>query len=158
MLFRSALKAFTKKENVAVFEKAGVFSARELESRYEIAIEDYTTKVMIEGNCALDMARTMIAPVVKAEYRETMDAYVKAREGGIASGTTILHDDIVKLGAGLDAIKLRCSELEAGVAKKDPAAVIAAMTALRTNVDALEGMVADDKWPLPKYREMLFLY
>ncbi len=153
-----ALKAFTKKENVAVFEKAGVFSARELESRYEIAIEDYTTKVMIEGNCALDMARTMIAPVVKAEYRETMDAYVKAREGGIASGTTILHDDIVKLGAGLDAVKLRCSELEAGVAKRDPAAVIAAMTALRTNVDALEGMVADDKWPLPKYREMLFLY
>ncbi len=153
-----ALKAFAVKENVAVFEKAGVFSSRELASRYEIALEDYTTKVVIEGNCALDMARTLIAPAVKAEYREALETLVDANNGGIASGTASVHDDLVKLGTGLDAIKAQCADLEAAIAKTEPAEILATMTALRTTVDNLEKIVADEKWPLPKYREMLFLY
>lgn len=153
-----ALKAFAVKENIAVFEKAGVFNARELASRYEIALEDYTTKVVIEGNCALDMARTLIAPAVKAEYREALATLVDANNGGIASGTASVHDDLVKLGAGLDAIKAQTAELESAIAKGEPAKILAAMTALRTTVDNLEKVVADEKWPLPKYREMLFLY
>ena len=153
-----ALKAFAVKENVAVFEKAGVFSARELASRYEIALEDYTTKVVIEGNCALDIARTLVTPAVKAEYREALAALAEANASGIASGTASVHDDLVKLGAGLDAIKTQCAELEAAISKVEPAEILSAMTALRTTVDNLEKIVADEKWPLPKYREMLFLY
>ena len=153
-----ALKAFAVKENVAVFEKAGVFSARELSSRYEIALEDYTTKVVIEGNCALDIARTLVTPAVKAEYREALAALAEANASGIASGTASVHDDLVKLGAGLDAIKTQCAELEAAISKVEPAEILSAMTALRTTVDNLEKIVADEKWPLPKYREMLFLY
>ncbi len=153
-----ALKAFAVKENVAVFERAGVFSARELASRYEIALEDYTTKVVIEGNCALDIARTLVTPAVKAEYREALAALAEANASGIASGTASVHDDLVKLGAGLDAIKTQCAELEAAISKVEPAEILSAMTALRTTVDNLEKIVADEKWPLPKYREMLFLY
>ena len=153
-----ALKAFAVKENVAVFEKAGVFSARELASRYEIALEDYTTKVVIEGNCALDIARTLVTPAVKAEYREALAALAEANASGIASGTASVHDDLVKLGAGLDAIKTQCAELEAAISKVEPAEILSAMTALRTTVDNLEKIVADEKWLLPKYREMLFLY
>ena len=48
--------------------------------------------------------------------------------------------------------------LAAAAAKKDAAAALAAMADLRQTVDALEGEVADEKWPLPKYREMLFVY
>ena len=153
-----ALKAFVVKENVAIFEKAGVFSARELASRYEIALEDYTTKVVIEGNCALDIARTLVTPAVKVEYREALAALAEANASGIASGTASVHDDLVKLGAGLDAIKTQCAELEAAISKVEPAEILSAMTALRTTVDNLEKIVADEKWPLPKYREMLFLY
>ena len=153
-----ALKALVKPENIRMFEKAGVFSARELASRHEIALEDYRTKVVIEGNCALDMAKTMIMPAVKAEYRETLAAYAEAGKSEIVSGTVALQDDLVKLGSGLDAIRSYCIELEEAIGKGDSQEIIATMTALRAVVDQLEKIVADDKWPLPKYREMLFLY
>ena len=153
-----ALKALVKPENIRMFEKAGVFSARELASRHEIALEDYRTKVVIEGNCALDMAKTLIMPAVKAEYRETLAAYAEAGKSEIVSGTVALQDDLVKLGAGLDAIRSYCIELEEAIGKADSQEIIATMTALRAVVDQLEKIVADDKWPLPKYREMLFLY
>jgi glutamine synthetase len=153
-----ALKAFAVKENIAMFEKAGVFNARELASRYDIALEDYVTKVVIEGNCALDMARTLIAPAVKDEYRHALKTLVNANATGIASGTACIQEDLVKLGTGLDAMKTQCADLEAAIAKSAAADILAAMTALRTTVDNLEKIVADEKWPLPKYREMLFLY
>ena len=153
-----ALKALAKKENVAVFEKAGVFSARELESRLEIALEDYNTKVTIEGNCALDMVRTLVVPAVKTEYAAALDMLGKATAGGVVSGTDAIHEDVVRLGTGLDSIKKQTAALEDAIEKKDAAEILASMVALRTTVDNLEKVVADDKWPLPKYREMLFLY
>ena len=153
-----ALKAFALKENVEMFEKAGVFSARELASREEIASEEYVQKIIIEGNCALDIARTLIAPAAKAEYLETLKACAKADKCSVAAGTSALRDSVIRLGVGLDAIKTQCTDLEDAVEKKDTTAILTAMVALRTTVDNLEKIVADDKWPLPKYREMLFLY
>jgi glutamine synthetase len=108
----SALAALGKKENAALFEKYGVMTARELESRREIALENYTTKVMIEGNAALDLARTMFIPVVKTEYRDTLAAYGESEKHGIASGTASLHEELVTLGAGMDAMRTHCAELE----------------------------------------------
>ncbi len=153
-----ALKAFALKENIEMFEKAGVFSARELASREEIASEEYVQKILIEGNCALDIARTLVAPAAKAEYLETLKACAKADKCAVAAGTSALRDSVIRLGVGLDAIKTQCADLEEAVSKKDTTAILTAMVALRTTVDNLEKIVADDKWPLPKYREMLFLY
>ena len=153
-----ALKAYTRKENVAVFEKAGVFSARELESRYEIALEDYETKVMIEANCALDIAKTLVIPAVKQEYRETIEAYNQTDASNVKNAVEVLREEVVKLGDGLAAAEAGVKALAAAAAKKDAAAALAAMADLRKTVDALEGEVADEKWPLPKYREMLFVY
>ncbi|MGN0853419.1 MAG: glutamine synthetase type III, partial [Kiritimatiellia bacterium] len=153
-----ALKAYTRPENVAVFEKAGVFSARELKSRYEIAMEDYTAKVMIEANCALDMARTMVLPVVRDEYRAAIDAYNQTAAGGVAGAADVLRDDAAELAKGFAAVRDGAARLEAAVRDGDPAAALEQMGALRKDVDALEGRVADGKWPLPKYREMLFVY
>ncbi len=154
----SALAALAKKENAALFAKYGVMTARELESRREIALENYTTKVMIEGNAALDLARTMFIPVVKTEYRDTLAAYGESEKHGIASGTASLHEELVTLGAGMDAMRTHCAELEDALGNQDAADVIAAMLALRTTVDSLERIIDNSKWPLPKYREMLFLY
>ncbi len=153
-----ALKAFTRKENVAVFEKAGVFSARELESRYEIAMEDYAAKVMIEANCALDIARTMIVPAVKQEYRETIEAYNQTDASNLKGAIDVLKDEVARLGDGLTAAEASIARLQKAVGKADPEAALAEMAALRETVDALESEVADEKWPLPKYREMLFVY
>ncbi len=153
-----ALKAYTRKENAAVFEKAGVFSARELASRYEIAMEDYTAKVLIEANCALDMAKTMILPVVRAEYREAIDAYNQTDASNVKNAINALHDEVVALANGLTAARAAVARLEAAVARADAEAALAEMAALRKEVDALERQIDDEKWPLPKYREMLFVY
>ena len=153
-----ALKAYTRKENVAVFEKAGVFSARELESRYEIAMEDYTAKVLIEANCALDIARTMIIPAVKQEYRETIEAYNQTDASNLKGAIDVLKDEVTRLGDGLTAAEASVRRLQEAVNKADSAAALAEMATLRQTVDALESEVADEKWPLPKYREMLFVY
>ncbi len=153
-----ALKAYTKKENVAVFEKAGVFSARELESRYEIAMEDYTAKVMIEANCAIDMVKTMILPAVKAEYRETIEAYNATDESNIKSAIDCLHDEVVALADGMTALSKSLARLERAVRDGRSEEALNEMATMRESVDALESQVADEKWPLPKYREMLFVY
>ena len=153
-----ALKAYTREENVAVFEKAGVFSARELESRYEIAMEDYATKVMIEANCALDMAKTLILPAVKAEYRETIEAYNQTDASNLKGAIGVLKDAVERLADGLTAADAAVRRLQEAVKASDPEAALDAMAALRETVDALESEVADEKWPLPKYREMLFVY
>ncbi len=153
-----ALKAYTKKENVAVFEKAGVFSARELESRYEIAMEDYTAKVMIEANCAIDMVKTMILPAVKAEYRETIEAYNATDESNIKSAIDCLHDEVVALADGMTTLSKSLAQLERAVRDGRSEEALDEMATMRESVDALESQVADEKWPLPKYREMLFVY
>ena len=153
-----ALKAYTRKENVAVFEKAGVFSARELESRYEIAMEDYTAKVLIEANCALDMVKTMVLPAVRQEYREAITAYNETDASNVKCAIDVLHDEVVRLASGLTATADSVARLEDAVRNADPEAAIVEMSTLRKEVDALERQVADEKWPLPKYREMLFVY
>ena len=64
----------------------------------------------------------------------------------------------LKLGAGLDDLHVKCERLGKALAKGDTAGQIAAMGDLRRTVDALEYLVDDGRWPLPKYREMLFIY
>jgi len=154
----SALAALAKRENAALFKKYGVMTARELESRHEIFLEEYSKKVRIEGACARDIACEMILPAVKAEYLETAQAFETANNVGITSGTAALRESLVELGRGLDALKAGIGKLEEALGHKDDAAVLSAMQALRTTVDALERKVSDSRWPLPKYRDMLFLY
>ncbi len=153
-----ALEALKKGENVALFEKYGVFSARELASRYEIFCEEFAGKIRIEGACARDVASEMILPAVRAEYKETLEAFAMAEKCGVSSGTTALKECLTELGSGLDALKGGIARLDAALGGTRSEDVIAAMLALRTTVDTLEHHVADGKWPLPKYREMLFLY
>ena len=153
-----ALKALTKKENAALFKKYGVMSERELKSRYEILLEDYATRVRIEGTCARDMASEMILPAVKSEYAESVNAFALAEKVGVSSGTCALKEDLVEIGSGMDNLKANIKKLDSALVGTDMEAVLCAMKALRTTVDTLEHKVSDAKWPLPKYRDMLFLY
>ena len=63
-----------------------------------------------------------------------------------------------KLGAGLDDLHVKCDRLEKAIGRDDTAAQIVQMADLRRTVDRLEGLVDDSRWPLPKYREMLFIH
>ena len=151
-----ALAALEKKENAALFKKYGVMTDRELKSRHEIFIEEYATKVRIEGTCARDIASELILPAVKREYLVSAEAFAKAEKSGISSGTVALREDLVELGTGLDQLKSGIRKLEEALGQGDSAAILAAMKSVRTTADSLEHKVAD--WPLPKYRDMLFLY
>ena len=157
----SALAALAKKENAALFAKYGVMTARELESRHEIFLEEYAKKVRIEGACARDIASEMILPAVKGEYLETIQAFAKAEGVGVSSGTSALRESAVEIGTGLDALKTGIKKLDEALSAATPSAeaeILSAMQALRTTVDALEKRVSETRWPLPKYRDMLFLY
>jgi glutamine synthetase len=154
----SALAALGKKENVALFEKYGVMTKRELASRHEIFLEEYDKKVRIEGACARDIAGETVFPAVKAEYLETLEAYAKAEKTGVTAGVEALRESLVELGNGLDALRIGLQDLENALAGPDAGTILASMQSLRTVVDGLERKVSAARWPLPKYRDMLFLY
>ena len=152
----SALQCLTSRENAALCAKYGVYTARELESRYEVFSEEYATRVRIEGGIALEMARTMVTPAVVGEYGEAVAALANARGAG-RPAPEALERRADALRDGLSRLDALSENLRAAL-DGEPTGVIAAMAALREVVDNLEGIVADYRWPLPKYREMLFLY
>jgi glutamine synthetase len=104
------------------------------------------------------MASEMILPAVKAEYLETAQAVAAAEQVGVSSGTSALREALVELGSGLDALKNGLAKLDDALAASDDAGTLSSMQALRTTVDSLERKVGESRWPLPKYRDMLFLY
>ena len=154
----SALAALSKKENVALFEKYGVMTKRELKSRHEIFLEEYEKKVRIEGNAALDIAQTMILPAVRAEYYETAKAYNETDSSNVKTAIDMLHGEMMELGCGLVKMKDAIDYLRDALANYDTTDILARMAELRKVADSLETVVANDRWPLPKYRDMLFLY
>ncbi|MBQ1345950.1 MAG: glutamine synthetase III [Kiritimatiellae bacterium] len=144
--------------NRALFTKYGVFSENEMSSRHEVAAENYARRVLIEGKVALEIARAMIRPVVADEFSRLAAAIGQARKDGLKVGLKGLTALSLKLGAGLDDLHVKCEKIEKAIQKGAPAAILAAMDDLRRTVDRLELLVDDRKWPLPKYREMLFIY
>ena len=154
----SALAALSKKENIALFEKYGVMTKRELTSRREIFLEEYANKVRIEGNTALDIARTMILPAVRAEYLETAKTYNETDSSNVKIAIDMLHGQMTELGTGLVKMKEAIDYLQDALKNYDTADTLARMSELRKIADSLEAVVSNERWPLPKYREMLFLY
>ena len=154
----SAIATLKVPANQALFEKYGVLTKSEMDSRYEIALEDYERRVRIEGGVALEIARSMIRPVVADEFSKLATAISIAKKDGLKVGVTGLKALSLKLGAGLDDLHVKCERLDKALAKGGAKELLAAMASLRRTVDALEYLVDDSRWPLPKYREMLFVY
>lgn len=152
----TALHTLVNEKNVALFEKYGVFSRRELESRFEIFLEEYHRRIRIEGRLSWEMAATIILPALRNEYGQTVSALSRALEAKRTSGAALqkLAD---KLGDALDSIVSDLDTLETALTSCHED-ILAAMSRLRTSVDAAETLVNDRSWPLPKYREMLFIY
>ncbi len=151
------LKPLLKKENVELFAKYGVFTKVELHSRYEVYLEEYQRKIRIEGEVALELAKSLILPVAIAAYEQAVSALDKAVAAKLEYGSEALKRQALLIGKNLDLLSLGIVALEKALPDKYEK-IIEAIVALRKVVDTLEGIIDDKAWPLPKYREMLFVY
>lgn len=153
----SSLKAILDEKNIELFEKYCVYSREELISRYDIFEKDYHRKIHIEGEIAVEIASSMIAPVVSAEYGNLVAALTAAQSSGIIEGNAALSATARQIGEALDDLIRKIDALKKALTGLHED-ILVAMEALRTTVDELEKIVPDECWPLPKYREMLFIY
>ena len=154
----AALEPLRDPANIALFVRYGVLSETEMLARLEIGRADYSRRIRIEACVALEMARSMIRPVVADEFSRLATAIGRARKDGLKVGIRGLTALSMKLGAGLDDLHFKCDRLEKAIGRDNAAAQIATMADLRRTVDRLEGLVDDSRWPIPKYREMLFIH
>jgi glutamine synthetase len=159
-----ALPILGGKEATELFAKYGVLSERELHSRMDVYVEQYCLSVALEARTAIEMAKTIIFPAAIRYQGELAATCASLKAVGYVFDTDTL-DKVTALVKELqDGIaKLEASLAEHGGHDKMKHAhhlcnvVIPAMAAIRKSSDMLEGIVADDLWPLATYQEMLFI-
>ena len=139
---------------IEAFDRYEVLSERELESRYEVWVEQYCTLANIEAETGGAISKTMILPAA-------MRYLVEAEAAGVSSvGNTVrsLIDDLTGAISKLDEANAVPDALE-GLALAEYARdnQLAALADVRVVADKLEKVVADDLWPLPRYSEILFI-
>jgi glutamine synthetase len=153
-----------------LFPKYGVYSQRELEARTNILLESYAKTINVEAQLTSQMAATLVLPAATAAQRElaqtiagTRDVLGKAPLGGLEETLGRLSEKVNALVGALgklDACRARMEHhgdlLQHARYQRDE--VVPAMAAVRTVADELENLVDDARWPLPKYREMLFMF
>jgi glutamine synthetase len=161
-----ALETFDSPKNAELFKKYGVLSHRELESRVEVVYDQYFKTVNIEGETAEHIASTMILPAAVRYLNDLLAAADRGRSldlpsSGVVETVRQVNGVVDELRASLDELVRQNRELGGDDVKaksyhmRDH--VIPAMAAVRDAVDRLEKLVPDDYWPLPTYRDMLFI-
>ncbi len=156
------LPALISHKSEALFVKYGVMSAAEVHSRYEVRAEQYVTRVNTEGETTLGMGRTLVLPAAVRYLGEIAVA------GGAGAGSDGLNATAEAVGGLVDELVGALDALEAQLAHEGDddigahmnhmhKCLVPAMDAVRSAADRLEGMVPDDLWPLPSYRDMIFV-
>ncbi|QWV94585.1 glutamine synthetase III [Geomonas oryzisoli] len=164
-----ALKELVSKEAQEVFAAHNVFSEKELHARYEIMVEQYVKTLNIEALTMIDMANHSIIPTA-IEYATTVASSINAVTA-VSSKLDVstqkelleeLSDKLAAMSANTKALEKALEEAN-GIADADKQAaafranVFTKMLELRATGDALEKIIAAKYWPLPTYREMLFV-
>jgi glutamine synthetase len=161
-----ALPVIVRKDSIDLFTKYKVYTARELESRYHILCENYVKTLNIEAKLVLMMTKTMVAPAVTKYVGEVASTVASLKAAGVDAGAT--GESLKTLTGQLNALHKSVADLESALGHVPHGSpqdeivymrdkVLAGMKEVRKNSDALEAVVADDHWPLPTYREMLFI-
>lgn len=165
-----ALGAYISKPSIKVFEENGIFTERELEARYEIKLETYIKKVQIESRVLGDLALNHIIPTAITYQNELIDNVKGLKELDLDKAYyEVQIDNIRKISDYLVSIRRNVYEMieerkKANVIEEGKEKAIAYcekvfpyFEKIRYASDKLEAIVDDQRWPLPKYRELLFL-
>ena len=164
-------KAFTKKENIEMFTRMGVYSEKELEARNEVRWEMYTKKVQIEARVMGRMAINHIIPAALAYQTKLLDNIQKIKDifpdnyremaaveidlvKDIAAKITEIRNKVNSMVDARKAANVITDEYSKAKAYHD---IAESLFAIRKPIDKLEEVVDNDMWPLPKYRELLFI-
>ena len=161
-----ALPHYTDDKNVALFERHGVYTRAEMNSRQEIQLEEYAKTISIEALTMVDMIRKDILPACVAYVRELSDTAAAAQAIGVDTATEVSLARTVSaasadLLAHLTGIEnaLHCVPADAdtaGVAAYYHDTVLAAMEVARADADKLETLLPKKLWPFPTYSDLLF--
>ena len=164
---------YLSESSIRMFESTHVLSRHELEARNEIKWETYTKKIQIESRIFGDLCLNHIIPVVTRYQSMLIDNVHKVKDifpadkaEAISKENIIIiekiskHESYIieKVDAMIEARKVAnkiASEREKAIAYHDTVAPL--MEDIRYHVDKLETIVDDEAWPLPKYRELLFI-
>ncbi|MGB5466035.1 MAG: glutamine synthetase III [Sedimenticolaceae bacterium] len=147
-----------------LFESTGVLSPVELESRYEVYTEIYIMSIAVEAKLVIEMAKTIIYPAAMRYLAELADT--DAAVG--AMGITLDRSTAKTIAENANAMMAKVAELSAASVREDfdstdehmqfcAKTIRPLMDQVRVYADVLEAELADEQWPLPKYREMLFI-
>lgn len=165
-----ALDAFVTDKAKKLFENNGVYTHVELEARHEIELEKYIKKVQIEARVMGDLAINHIIPAAISYQNELLTNINGLKSAGLAESAynsqlnilkevsehiQVIHD---KVNAMVEARKVANNiehSREKAIAYESIKSTY--FDEIRYHVDKLEHLVDDEKWTLPKYREMLFL-
>jgi glutamine synthetase len=168
-----ALKAFVSEKSLSLFKNLGILTHREQEARYEIYLEQYTKKIQIESRIIADVVSNQIIPTALNYQRILIDNVTGLKsimkEADFKKAASTQLDLITEISDRVTVIKKAADDMteerrKANMldnANKQAHAycdkVKAYFEDIRYNVDKLENIVDDAAWPLPKYREMLYL-
>ncbi|MFT5291896.1 MAG: glutamine synthetase [Planctomycetota bacterium] len=166
----SAIENFANEANIKLFEKYKVLSRREMESRETILFDTYAHRLNVEALAALSIASTQILPaaikyqgVLASSINATRIAAPKAKLAQQETFLVEVSETICAFKDAIDGLLSHVHEVEDLGSSRDAAfaqlkTLVPGMAELRKHGDHLEKMVDDDLWPLPKYRELLFLH
>ncbi|MCF8398550.1 MAG: glutamine synthetase III [Bacteroidales bacterium] len=168
-----ALRAYLSDKNVKLFKRHNVLNRKELLARYNIRLENYTKQLQIESRVIGDLATNHIIPVAiryqnllidnARGLKEVLDhkTYVKLSKNQITSLKEI-SEHITQVKTNVEAMKderRKANRMESTdeMARAYYDNVRPYLEIIRYHVDKLELMVDDTLWPMPKYRELLFI-
>lgn len=165
-----AVPILIKESTVQLYEKHKVLNKTELESRYEIYLEQYSKQINIEALTMIDMSKHLIIPAA-IKYSTTLANSINAiKSASSAVNVSVQEGLLVKLGSLLASFQSKLVTLEKntqaataltsdaqslGIYYRD--VVFTAMSELRADGDELETLIDADLWPLPTYAQMLFM-
>jgi glutamine synthetase len=159
------LPVVTRKDTIDLFTKYKVYTEKELQSRFNILSENYVKHVTIEAKTAILMAKTIILPAALKYQKQVGESVAAAKAAGASTPAGVetlstLVSTINDLTRGITALEKAEHHHDSDAfahAKHIKEQVLPAMLELRKAADKLETIVDDDIWPLPTYREMLFI-
>jgi glutamine synthetase len=160
-----ALPQLITKETLALFDRYRILNSREMRARYEVFLENYNKTINVEANLMVLMANRYIVPAALSYQKEIAQSVAAVRSAG---GSTVQGKKLLVTYTKLvDGFKVQTDALErlidhsAGSAEKHAKymrdKVVPAMDRLRELGDQIEVLTPHEIWPLPTYREMLFV-